>query len=295
VASVQSHPIWPSQSASYWISSHGLTSPLQPLQSVLLQHVPARGTQADARGSWHVLEQSPIPVMPHEVVHETVDPLTQGKPSSGVSSQSSSAPLQISAGGVHWAGGGFVQLPVQVPVPVEPHVVVQVTVLPIAHSNPSSICPSPSSSTPLHTSLVGVHVPHVQPAWQVRVPGTPSTVQLPVLPWQHAKPSSHVPSQSSSTPLQVSAGGAQAPHTHVDEQVFVPLDPHELVHEFVLPLQQPMPSSHVPSQSSSTPLQVSAGGVQPFPDGSWQRSVHVPDPCDPQEVVQSTVSPLEQG
>ena len=104
-----------------------------------------------------------------------------------------------------------------------------------------------------------------------------------------------MPSQSSSAPLQVSAGGVQDPQAQADEQTRVPLDPHEFVQEPVLPRQHPRPSSHAPSQSSSIPLQFSAGGVHALPDGSWQSSVQVPDPVDPQEVVQLTVSPLEQA
>jgi len=288
-------PSWLVQFVLAAISPHGLTSPLQPRQSEFPQQVPAAGTHPGPVGSWQSLVHSPVPGIPHEVVQETVDPRTQGKPLSATRLQSSSAPLQVSAGGEHWAGRGFVQLAVHVPVPVEPHVVVQDTGLPIAHSNPSSTSPSPSSSTPLQTSVDGVQVPHAHAEEHVRVPVWSSTVQLPTLPWQHAKPLSHVPSQSSSTPLQISAGGVQSPQTHEAEQAFVPLVPHEVVHEFVLPLQQPIPSSHIPSQSSSMPLQVSAGGLQSPPDGSWQRSVHSPDPCVPHEVVQPTVSPPAQG
>ena len=98
-------------------------------------------------------------------------------------SQSSSAPLQVSAGGVQFAGVGLVQLVVHIPVPVEPHVVVQETVLPLAHSNPSSTSVSPSSSRPLQISLVAVHVLHVQDEEHVLVPGAPEVVlQLPMLP-----------------------------------------------------------------------------------------------------------------
>jgi hypothetical protein len=277
-------------------SAHFSLVPLQPsVQLVSEQHVPGMGTQAVPVGIWHELVHAPRPGMPQEAVHDTVCPLTQGKPLSGVASQSSSAPLQVSGGGVQAEGEGIEQLLVHVPDPVDPHTVVQATVLPLTHANTSSMSVSPSSSRPLQISLVAVHAPQAQDEEHVLVPGAPVVVvQPPMLPWQQPKPLSQAPSQSSSTPLQVSAGGVQGPQAQADEQTRVPLDPHEVVHEPVLPRQHPRPSSHAPSQSSSAPLHVSAGGMQALPDGSWQRSVQVPDPVDPQEVVQPTVSPLEQ-
>ena len=101
---------------------------------------------------------------------------------------------------------------------------------------------------------------------------------------------SHVPLQSSSTPLQVSAGGVHVPQAQADEQVRVPFEPQEVVQEPVLPRQHPRPSSQAPSQSSSAPLQVSPGGTHSPPVGGWHRSVQVPVPDEPQVVAQATPS-----
>ena len=104
------------------------------------------------------------------------------EPSSQVVSQSSSTPLHDSAGGVQASGAGGVQAIEQAPEPVEPQVVVQLTIAPTAQSESSSVAPSQSSSAPLHVSGPG---PTQAPAQHV--------------PSRHAVPSAtgadaHVPS-----------------------------------------------------------------------------------------------------
>jgi hypothetical protein len=88
----------------------------------------------------------PLPVEPQVAVQATVEPGTQAESSSVIVSQSSSRPLQPSAGGVQAAGPGTVQLAVQMPVPVEPQRVVQATAVPAAQAAGSSVNPSQSSS-----------------------------------------------------------------------------------------------------------------------------------------------------
>jgi len=146
-------------------------------------------------------------------------------------------------------------------VPFVPHEVIHDPIEPAQHVKSSSQAPSQSSSRPLHVSVGGTHAPQVHEDEHVCVPTEPQVVvQVPEDPWQHAKPSSHVPSQSSSIPLQVSVGGTQEPHVHQFEHVIVPVVPHVVVQLSVVPLQHPNPSSQTPSQSSSSPLQVSTGG-----------------------------------
>jgi hypothetical protein len=100
----------------------------------------------------------------------------------------------------------------------------------------------------------------MQVAEQVFIPGVPQAVVQGVgTPAQQPKPLSQPDTQSSSMPLQVSAGGTQAPGAQPAEQVRVPEEEHEVVHGEVAPAQQPKPLSHTVSQSSSRPLQVSAG------------------------------------
>jgi hypothetical protein len=68
-------------------------------------------------------------------------------------------------------------------------------------------------------------------------------------------------SQSSSTPLQISTGGMQAPVVQVGLHVLVPVEPQVVVQPVTAPRTHAKPSSAMVSQSSSTPLQVSEGGV----------------------------------
>jgi hypothetical protein len=99
--------------------------------------------------SVQVASHSRVPAVPQIVVHVRISPCTQPNPSSAVPLQSSSAPLQISAGAAHTLQ---VHAAPQVRAPVLPQVVVHTPGSPTAHANPSSTVPSQSSSRPLHTS-----------------------------------------------------------------------------------------------------------------------------------------------
>jgi hypothetical protein len=241
----------------------------------------------------------------HEPLH-TLDPLEpqlvaqlpdelrqQPNPLSHAPSQSSSAPLQLSAGGV--------QLPheqdvLHERVPVEPQPVVQLPESPRQQPNPSSHVPSQSSSAPLHVSAGGSHAPHVHPPEQVCVPVVPQPVEQPcAAPRQQPNPSSHDPSQSSSSPLHVSSGGMHPLHSHRAEQSRAPSVPHDDSQASSSPRQQEKPLSHPPVQSSSCPLQTSAGGVQAAAAGTWQSRPQMPLPVDPQTVVHPTSLPIRQG
>jgi hypothetical protein len=201
-------------------------------------------------------------------------------------SQSSSAPLQLSAGGL--------QVPqahdeVHVREPVEPHPVVHVPLEPAQQVDPSSHVESQSSSVPLQTSVGGVQLPHVQLEVHVRDPVVPQLeVQLPVVPGTHVNVSSIVPSQSSSVPLHVSLGGAQLPQVQSLRHVRLPVDPQVVVQEPLEPCTQVNPSSATMSQSSSAPLQTSAGGVQ-LPHEHVE--LHVREPVVPQLDVQEPLEP----
>jgi hypothetical protein len=200
------------------------------------------------------------PADPQLVVQLLVEPWQHVEPSSHVPSQSSSTPL-------HAFSDGATQVPlhphapVQLSEPVDPQLVVQVRLDPAQHANPLSQVPSQSSSAPLQDSPGGLQLPQVQLELQLRVPAVPQpVVQLPTDPRQHANPSSQVPSQSSSLPLQLSAGGAQLPQVQLALHERVPVVPQPVVQLPIAPRQQVNPSSQVPSQSSSIPLQLSAGG-----------------------------------
>jgi hypothetical protein len=60
-------------------------------------------------------------------------------------------------------------------------------------------------------------------------------------------------------PLQASGGGLQVPHEQLAEQVRLPVVPQKVAQGPVPPAAQGKPSSVSPSQSSSRPLQISAG------------------------------------
>jgi hypothetical protein len=62
--------------------------------------------------------------------------------------------------------------------------------------------------------------------------------------------------------VTIEPAGRHAPQPHDESQVRVPEPPQLLVQELVEPAGQVQPSSVDPSQSSSTPLQVSVGGEQ---------------------------------
>jgi hypothetical protein len=236
-----------------------------------------------------VAPQRRLPVEPQLVVHEPVEPRQQLNPSSHVPSQSSSVPLQVSAGGLHPPHEHAAE---HVRDPVVPQDVTQLPVVPEGHAKPSSTLESQSSSTPLHVSEGGAHMPHVQLAPQVREPLLPQlVVQLPDAPATHSRASSIEPSQSSSALLQASGGGAHAPQPQAAEHVREPVVPQLVVHGPMLPRQHENPSSQVPSQSSSVPLQVSTGGLQ-LPH--MQLASHVRDPGVPQLAVQPEEDPATQ-
>jgi hypothetical protein len=148
------------------------------------------------------------------------------------------------------------------------------------------------SSMPLHVSGGGVHAEadgRLQSMPHVPVPELPHVVvQVTELPWTHGNVSSAEPLQLSSRPLQVSAPAEQelpVGISHEDVQIPVPVVPQAVVHSTVSPLAQAKPLSAAPSQSSSTPLQVSAGAWQLAAVGYRQSSPHIPVPMDPQVVV----------
>ena len=152
--------------------------------------------------------------------------------------------------------------------------------------------PSQSSSAPLQDSAGGLQVPHAQELLHVREPVDPhEVVQDPVSPRQHSPFSSQEPSQSSSTPLQVSAGGTQLPQVQELEHVLEPVELHEVVQVPEVPRQHSKPLSQPFTQSSSTPLHVSAGGTQ-LPQS--QEALQVCRPVVPQLVGQLRVSPWKQ-
>jgi hypothetical protein len=107
-----------------------------------------------------------------------------------------------------------VHVPLHTRMPDEPHMVVHGCIAPGLHSVVSSVRPSQLSSMPLHASDGGVHVAlSVQlVASQRREPVVEQlVVHGAVLFEMHSKPLSGTPSQSSSRPLQVSAGGVHMP------------------------------------------------------------------------------------
>lgn len=174
-----------------------------------------------------------VPDVPQLALHVRLAPGAQVKVSSIEPSQSSSAPLHISVGGAQLPQ---LHVPSQVRVPVEPQLVVQASVLPVAQVKISSTKPSQSSSAPLHTSVGGRQASHVQLPPQVRVPLEPQLVrQPPVAPITQTKVSSGRPSQSSSAPLQVSVGGEHVPHAQLASQIRDPVDPQEVAQEPLLP------------------------------------------------------------
>jgi hypothetical protein len=84
----------------------------------------------------------------------------------------------------------------------------------------------------LHDSAGGEQEPHEQEPPQVRLPVVPhEAVQGPLAPRTQSNPSSVLPSQSSSRPLQASAGRTQAPHSHDAEHVCVPEMPQGVEHD----------------------------------------------------------------
>jgi hypothetical protein len=249
------------------------------------------------------LVQLAVPDRPPDVVQGLpVEPWTQANVSSAPPTQSSSRPLQISAGGVQTDGSGSVQVDVQVPDPVDPHVVVQDTEEPLTHANVSSGPPVQSSSRPLQISAGGVHAHDggmVHVPEQVPVPVVPhDVVHATAVPWTHGKVSSGPPMQSSSRPLQISTGGVHADgsgRVQVEEQTPVPVEPQVVVQGVGMLMAQGNPLSGPPVQSSSSPLQISLGGVHMGADGMEQDEEQVPVPVVPQIVVHVTGAPRTQA
>jgi hypothetical protein len=150
-----------------------------------------------------------------------------------------------------------------------------------------------SSSSPLHVSLGGVQLPHVQSPAHVRDPVEPHAVAHPsTASLQHAKPLSQPLTQSSSSPLHASSGGVHTPHEQSSAHVRDPVDPHAVVHPSTASLQHAKPSSQPFAQSSSTPLQVSAGGAHA---SQSQLAEQVSTPVVPHPVVQPRVASLQHG
>jgi hypothetical protein len=92
--------------------------------------------------------------------------------------------------------------------------------------------------------------------------------------------------------LHVSPGGVQAPKAHAPLQDCVPVEPQVVEHVALAPAQQPKPSSHSVSQSSSRPLHVSTGGVHALQPHA---APHVWLPVEKQDVVQASVAPAQQA
>jgi hypothetical protein len=230
------------------------------------------------------------PLEPHVVVHEPVAPAQQPNPSSHEPLQSSSMPLHVSAGGEH---ADHAHVGLQVRDPVDPQPVVHDPLDPAAHVKVSSRMPSQSSSSPLHASIGGVHVPQLQLDVQVREPVVPQlVVQEPDAPGTQVNVSSIRPSQSSSVPLHVSAGGVHAEYMHVALQVRAPVVPQLVVHPAIVPGEHSAVSSTIPSQSSSMPVHPSAGGVHV--PSVQAVELHVRVPVDVQLVVHDAVEPAMQ-
>jgi hypothetical protein len=264
-------------------------------------HASDGGGQAEPLGISQVAVHAPLPVEPQLVVQATVRPGTQAESSSIIVSQSSSRPLQPSAGGVQAAGAGTVQVGVQVPVPVELHVVVQATGVPAAQMAGSSVNVSQSSSLPLQISAGGeqsVPVGIAQAAVQAPDPVVPQVVVHVVeVPCTQGRPLSGPPTQSSSSPLQLSAGGVQSAtggRPQASVQSPAPLELQEVMQGTALPRTQRKSSSVLSSQSSSTALHASVGGLQSTGAGGLQVAVHAPWPVVPQVVAQATSLPSTQ-
>jgi len=124
---------------------------------------------------------------------------------------------------------------------------------------------------------------------QVPSPVEPQVVAQDVgCPAQQANPLSQIVSQSSSSPLHVSTGGTHVSHSQEEEQVRVPEEPHDVSHGSPVPAQQLHPLSQIVSQSSSSPLQTSSGGVHSDGSGRVQVEEHTPLPVEPHPVVHET-------
>src|SRR5262245_15197930 len=238
----------------------GAASSTLPLQSSSRPlHISAVGCcvwrQCGAPDRQVVLPAAQTPGRP--VLHAAPAP---GFPSSTVPSQSSSRPLHISLEA--WTFGAQISDPpeqVRVPAAQTPEIPVAQAAPPPGF--PSSAAPSQSSSMPLHVSAEGAPGLHVcgEPPRQFCAVTRQAPVPQVVLP----SPSSATPSQFSSRPLHTSVAGEAlgAQISDPPEHVRVPE-----AHLPGSPVEQAapppgLPSSTVPSQSSSMPLQLSADGT----------------------------------
>ena len=309
--------------------------PLQAPHAQLLEHVrDSVPPHAQARVSVVPTAHTPPPLQadhapqPQEVLHarpcepqkpqlwDCVAPRQHSPtPLSQPDTQSSSAPLQVSAGGMQVPLQ--LQLDVHCSVPLDPHAVAHEQIAPGAHdpaaqplqephrqldrqlrdSDPPqaqvrvSDAPGEHTPPPVHEpqALQAQEEPHVR----VWVAHSPQLV-VSTAPRQHVPtPSSHTASQSSSAPLHVSAGGVHAPHEHVAEQVCRPLDPPEVVQDWVAkgvqaPAGQPLHGPQVqepPQVRDSLPPQVQAR-VSTAPAAHTPVPTHEPQAPQTQSVPQ---------
>jgi hypothetical protein len=124
-------------------------------------------------------EQTVDPVLPQPVVQGTTWSAQHPKPLSQTVSQSSSAPLHVSAGPRHDVAAGGLQFGSHSPVPGVPHAVVHATSVPAAQGKLSSIAVSQSSSKPLHSSGAAASqttssaLPSSRPSTSVRTSPSP--------------------------------------------------------------------------------------------------------------------------
>jgi hypothetical protein len=234
--------------------------------------------------AWQVQVPAATPAPP-QVVQVALLPAQQTKPLSQAPSQSSSTPLQDSIGGWHVPQA---QPAPQKRLPVLPQEVAHEPVVPRQQPGSSQV-PSQSSSILLQVSAGGVQVPQPQELLQVCDPAVMHVVVQGWVAPRQQPGSSQAPSQSSSLPLQTSAGVWQGSHVQPLLQALDPVVPHEVEQLPLVPLQHSDPSSQAPSQLSSAPLQaISPGGVQADGSGMRQSDVQVPVPVEPQAVAQGT-------
>src|SRR5687768_15863584 len=114
--------------------------------------------------------------------------------------KSSIASEQRSLGGLSRSTqASYAQLELQICMPLPPPGSVHGTASPARHSKPSSVEPSQSSSSSLHSSAGGTHAPHWHVPSQVWMPYVPhEAVHHRVAPRAHTKTSSGSPSPLSS-------------------------------------------------------------------------------------------------
>src|SRR5688500_14703628 len=104
-----------------------------------------------------------------------------------------------------------------------------------------------------------MHAPHIQSPWHVCVPPHAHPC---ICPGRHAKPSSMPPTQLSSMPLHTSGALQVDGQAQLEVHVCVPGVSQLVIHVSTSPARHWKPLSIPPTQSSSAPLHVSAGGMQ---------------------------------